>query len=194
MQDRDPVGELLGLVQVLRAEQHRRALPGEFLDAVPHFDARLRVESGGRLVQEDHRRVPDEAHGDVQAAAHASGIRRHPSLRRVSELEAGQQAVRDLAGTLQVPQSGHQHQVLPAGKGLVHGRELPSEADGLPHVRSLRGDVEAVDAGRPRVGLEQRGQDIHGRGLARAVRAKQRENAAPRHLEIHATQHTQLLV
>src|SRR6266540_4526628 len=52
VEDRDPVGELFGLVQVLRGEQHRRALPGELFDAVPHFDASLRVEPGGRLVQE----------------------------------------------------------------------------------------------------------------------------------------------
>ena len=194
VEDRDPVGELLGLVQVLRGEQHRRALPGELLDAVPHLDARLRVEPGGRLVQEDHRRIPDQAHGDVQAAAHASGVRRHPPLGRVGELEAGQQVVRDLAGVLQVPQPGHQHQVLPPGEDLVHGRELPGEADGLPHVRRLRGDVEAVDGGRPGVGLEQRGQDLHDRGLACAVGAEQGEDAAPRHVEVHAAQHVQLLV
>src|SRR6266545_3779457 len=28
VEDRDPVGELFGLVQVLRGQQHRRALPG----------------------------------------------------------------------------------------------------------------------------------------------------------------------
>src|SRR6266540_3177306 len=50
VEDRDPVGQLFGLVQVLRGEQHRRALPGELFDAVPHFDASLRVEPGGRLV------------------------------------------------------------------------------------------------------------------------------------------------
>src|SRR5215218_11210137 len=68
LEDRDPVGELFGLVQVLGGEQHRRALPGELLDAVPYLDAPLGVEPGGRLVEEDDRRIPDEAHGDVQAA------------------------------------------------------------------------------------------------------------------------------
>jgi predicted ATPase/DNA-binding SARP family transcriptional activator len=194
MQDRDPVGEVFGLVQVLRGEQHRDALPGELPDAVPHLDAGLRVEPGGRLVQEDHRRLPDEAHGDVQAAAHAAGIRRHPPARRVGEAEAGQQVVRDLAGPLQVPQPGHQDQVLPPGEDFVHGRELPGKADGLPHTPRLRGDVEAVDGGRPRVGLEQRGQDFHDRGLARAVGAEQGEDAAPRHVEVHAAQRAHLLV
>src|ERR671912_24627 len=32
LQDRDPVGELFGLVQILGGEQHRRALPGEVFD------------------------------------------------------------------------------------------------------------------------------------------------------------------
>ena len=39
----------------------------------------------------------------------------------------------------------------------------------------LRGDIEAVDAGRPRVALELRGQDVHDRGPARPVRAEQGE-------------------
>src|SRR5512133_2998104 len=38
VEDRDPVGQLFGLVQVLGGEQHRRALPGKLFDAVPHFD------------------------------------------------------------------------------------------------------------------------------------------------------------
>src|SRR5262245_32118672 len=37
MQDRDPVGELLGLVQVLHGEKHRRSAPGEFPDGLPHL-------------------------------------------------------------------------------------------------------------------------------------------------------------
>jgi hypothetical protein len=123
-----------------------------------------------------------------------SRIRRHASTRRVGELEAGQQVSRDLAGVLQVPQPGHQHQVLPPGEDFVHGRELPGEADGLPHGSRLRGDVEAIDCGRPRVGLEQRGQDFHDRGLACAVGAEQGEDAAPRHVEVHAAERAQLLV
>ena len=50
VEDRDPVGELLGLVQVLRREQHRRAAAGELLDRLPHLDARLagRARSSAR--------------------------------------------------------------------------------------------------------------------------------------------------
>lgn len=72
--------------------------------------------------------------------------------------------------------------------------ELPGEADGLPHVRRLRGDVEAIDARRPRVGFKEHGEDPHGRGLARPVGTEQGEDVAPRHVEVHAAQHFELPV
>ena len=111
------------------------------------------VEPGRRLVEEDDLRIPDEAHRDVEAAAHATRIRRHPPRGRVGQRETIEQVIRDRARVLEVPQPGDQHEVLPPAEDLVDGRELSGEADGLPHVRSLRGDIEAVDAGSPRVGL-----------------------------------------
>ena len=155
VKDRDPVGELFGLVEVLRREQHRRPLLGELLDGLPHLDAPLRVEPVRRLVEEDDRWIPDEAHRDVETATHAARIGRHPPLGRVGQPEAIEQVIRDRAGVLEVPQAGDQHEVLPATEDLVDGRELAREAERLPDVRSLRGDIEAVDDGRPRVGPEQ---------------------------------------
>src|SRR5258708_21206536 len=105
-----------------------------------------------------------------------------------------EQVIRDRARSLEVPQPGDEHKVLPPGEDFVDGRELPGEADGLPHVRRLRGDVVAIDDGRSRVGLEQSGQDFHDRGLACAVGAEQGEYAASRYGEFHAAQHLQLLV
>src|ERR1039458_10641500 len=43
VEDRDPVGELLGLVQILGREQHRRAVPGELLAGLPPLAAAPRV-------------------------------------------------------------------------------------------------------------------------------------------------------
>ena len=83
VEDRDPVGELFGLVQVLRREQHRRAAPGQFPDGLPHLEAPLGVEPGRRLVEEDDRRISDQAHRDVEAAAHATRVRRHLPRGRV---------------------------------------------------------------------------------------------------------------
>ena len=179
VEDRDPVGELLGLVQVLGGEQHSRAAAGELLDAAPHLEAGLGVQPGGRLVEEDHGRIADEAHGDVQAAPHAAGVGGHATAGRIRQLEAVQQIVGYAAGVLLVPQARHQHEVLAAGEDLVDRGELAGQADRLAHVRGLRDDVEARDRCGPRVGPEQRGQDADHRGLARAVGAEQGEDAAP---------------
>jgi hypothetical protein len=70
--DGDAVGELVGLLEVLRAEQHRGALGDERPDDLPHLVARARVEPGGRLVEEEQLGRDDEAGRDVEAAAHAA--------------------------------------------------------------------------------------------------------------------------
>jgi hypothetical protein len=194
VEDGDLVGELFGLVQVLGGEQHGGALAGELPDRLPHLDAPLRVEPGRRLVEEDHRRIPGQAHRDVETSTHSPGVRRHPPLGSVGEGETLQQVIRDPARVLEVPELGDQHKVLSPAEDLVHGRELSGEADGVPHVRRLPGDVEAGHAGHPRVRLEQRREDLHHRRLACAVRAQQGEDAAPRHVEVHATKDQQVLV
>ena len=151
------------------------------------------VEPGGRFVEEDDRRVADQAHRDVEPASHAARVRRRLAVARVGEREAGEQVVGDRARVLQVTQLGDQHEVLPAGEHLVDRGELAGQADRLAHVAGLGGDVEAVDRGGARVGLEQRRQDPHERGLAGAVRAEQREDAPRRHVEVDAAQHVQVL-
>ena len=193
VQDRDPVGELFGLVEVLGREQHRGAAAGELLDGLPHLEARLGVEPRRRFVEEDDRRVADQAHRDVEPAAHAARVRRCLAVPRLGEREAGEQVVGDRARVLQVAQPGDQHQVLPAGEHLVDRGELAGQADRLAHVAGIRGDVEAVDRGGARVGLQQRREDPHQRGLAGAVRAEQREDAPRPHVEVDAPQHLQVL-
>ena len=161
---------------------------GELPDRLPHLDPGLRVEPGRRLVEEDDRRVADEAHRDVEPSPHTARVGRHLPAGRVGEREPLEQVVGDRARVLEVSQLRDQHEVLPTAEDLVHGGELAGQAEGLPHVSGLRGDVEPVDVGRPRIRLEQRGQDPHDGGLARAVRAEQGEDATPLHLEVDAAQ------
>ena len=57
IEDPDPLREVLGLGEVVRAEEDRRIvvrpdLPDEFL----HLELRARVETGRRLVQQQHDR------------------------------------------------------------------------------------------------------------------------------------------
>ena len=73
-------------------------LAGELLDGLPHLEPRLGVEARGRLIEEDHRRVADQAHRDVEATAHAAGVGRDFARTGLGEREPGEQVVRDLAG------------------------------------------------------------------------------------------------
>ena len=124
VEDRDPVGELLGLVEVLRGEQDRGAAVGELADGLPHLQASLRVEAGGRLVEEDHRRAPDQAHREVETATHAARVGRHPPSPGVGEREAVEHVVGDPARLVEVPKLGDQHQVLASGEDVVDRGEL----------------------------------------------------------------------
>src|SRR5262249_56991661 len=53
VEDRDPIGEMIRLVQVLRGEEDRDATGGETADDLPYVAPGARVEAGGRLVEED---------------------------------------------------------------------------------------------------------------------------------------------
>jgi tetracycline repressor-like protein len=71
---RDAVGEPVGLLQVLRGEQERGAAVHEAAQHVPQLVARARIQAGGRLVEEQHRRCGDQARRQIQPPAHAAGV------------------------------------------------------------------------------------------------------------------------
>jgi hypothetical protein len=54
--DGDPVAERVGLFQVVRGEEDGHALVAQPAYLVPHVRPALRVQAGGRLVEEDHLR------------------------------------------------------------------------------------------------------------------------------------------
>ena len=58
--DGDRVGQLVGLLEVLRRQQERRALADEVADDVPHPEPAARVEAGRRLVEEQQPGPADQ--------------------------------------------------------------------------------------------------------------------------------------
>ena len=71
--DADPVGQVLGLVEVVRGQEHRRPAVAQRLEQLPERPPRLRVEAGGRLVEEEQLGPADDAQRDVEPAALAAG-------------------------------------------------------------------------------------------------------------------------
>ena len=65
----DPVGEALGLLDVVGGQQDRGARPAQVVDQVPGVMPGRRVEARGRLVEEQQIGRADDAEGEVQATA-----------------------------------------------------------------------------------------------------------------------------
>ena len=88
VEDPDPVGEVVGLVEVLRGQQHRHAVGDQLADDRPQVATAARVETGRRLVEEDQPGPDDERHRQVQPTLHAAGVGLRPPVGRVDEVEA----------------------------------------------------------------------------------------------------------
>ncbi len=58
--DDDPVGQALHLVELMAREDHAHAVVAQAGDDVAHHYATRRVDAGGRLVQEGHAGLADE--------------------------------------------------------------------------------------------------------------------------------------
>ena len=73
--DDQPVAQLLGLVHVVGGEDQGDALLLEPEQPVPQHVPGLRVEPGGRLVEQQDLGLVDQRAGDGQPALHAAGQR-----------------------------------------------------------------------------------------------------------------------
>ncbi len=190
VEDGDAVGELVGFLEVLGGEEDGDAAGDEFADDLPHGVAGAGVEAGGGFVEEDDPRAADEGHGDVEAALHAAGVGGGGLLRGVGEAEAFQQFGGDPAarGPGDQVQVGHEEHVLLAGDQAVDGGELPGDPDRGPYRLRVRREVVARHLGLPAVGGDQGGEDLDGGGLARAVRAEQREHGSGGDAQVDAVE------
>ena len=193
--DDDPVGQLIGLLHVLRRQQDGHVAGGEPLDHLPERQPASRIESGGGLVQEEHGRRGDQAHGEVETAAHPARIGLHLAPGRVGELEQFEQVAGAVLGIglAEAVEPPKHEQVLFAGQILVHRRVLAGEPNALAHLARLARYVVAVHERSAPIGREQRAQDANHRRLAGAVRTEQRQDAPAFHGEVYALEHFQVL-
>ena len=175
--DRQLRGEPVGLLEVVGGEQDRSCPARRPARAIslPHVGPHLGVEAGGRLVEEEHAAAGGRAPWRCRAAAPSrpstcarSGRRPRSRPKRVEQLvdprlELARRACRRPG---------------PAGAGSrapVASRStaglLGDDADRAPHRVGLAHDVVAGDASPCPRRPAQRGEDLHRRRLAGAVRA-----------------------
>ena len=83
----DAVGQRVGLLEVLRRQQHGDALAEQLPDGLPHPLAARRVQAGRRLVEEQDRRPRHQRRRQVEPPAHAARVALHHPVGGVGQLE-----------------------------------------------------------------------------------------------------------
>ena len=163
-------------------------LPADAL--AQHTEHRLNLgfgQTGERLVEQQHLRLGQDRHGDLQPAflaqaqilhqpvAHAlqvEGFQRLDDFRIVALAFAGVEQQRQHRRRAVRAEKG-QHQVVDDAEIVERRGELerPHQAARDPLLRRHAGDVFAMVVDRSFVGRKKTGQQIEKRGLAGAVRA-----------------------
>jgi hypothetical protein len=170
--DCNPLAELVGLLHVVGDEDDR--LPGrvQLAHELVQGDPALRVETRGRLVEEEHRRSVHDRARDHQPLRHAARERIDGAVGDVGERDPLEQGVR-LAGGVgggHAEETPVEHEVLAHAEAAIERVALGDDADELPRQRRPGDDV---DAGHPSAtGRRQHpgGQHSRRRRLAGAVR------------------------
>jgi hypothetical protein len=171
------VGETLGLVHVVRGEHDGDTGRAQLLDQLPGGVPGLRVQAGGRLVQEDQLRPPDEGGGQREALLLSAG---QPAVRGAGVLGQAQAVQQDGRVDRIGVERRHQPEELSRPGRRRHAAGLRHDADPRLQPPAVGRRVEAEHPDRARVGATEPLADLHGRGLARAVRPEQRgDRTAP---------------
>jgi hypothetical protein len=84
---RDPVGELVGLLQVLSGQHDGGPGSEQLADHRPQLRSAARVEPSGRLVEEEDPRRGDHAGGQIESAAHPTRVGPDSAVRGGGEVE-----------------------------------------------------------------------------------------------------------
>ena len=181
-QQDDPVRVGIGLLQVVRREQHGPPLLGVLPDGAPELAPALDVHAGGRLVQDQQVGVGQQRHRESQPlllAARALAdqpVRDRGDPGPAQDLAAGRCALGEQAGG--VPGGLGHGEVLEQPAGL-HDRRDQAALDRLPRV------MPVPRPGRRR--LRQAEDHVDRGGLARAVRPEQRHDLARRDGQVNVT-------
>jgi hypothetical protein len=186
-----PVGEVLGLVHVVRGQEHGLAQLAQRPDRRPCLAAGRRIKPGGGLVKEDQVGIAHQGERQVQAPALASGQMLGAHIAISGELDELDDLVdRQLANV--VP-AVHLHQLGDRQIDL-HAALLQHDAHLLAQLAAAAGGVDPQDpgltAGAGAVAL----QDLDDRRLAGSVGTQQAEHLAPCDLEAHPAHRLRLAI
>ena len=186
--DRDARAQLLELGQDVARDEDRLAERAQLAQELAQLHPGPRVEAGGRLVEEQHRRVVDEGVGQAQPLLHAARQAldvRVALLAQVDELEEVADHPPAARGR-QAVAAGEEVEVLPDLHVVVHAEDVGHEPDDPAdrgRIVAHRGTGDLRVAVR---GAQERREHPQRRGLPGPVRADEPEDLARLDVQVDA--------
>lgn len=92
--DDDPVGEFLGLLELVGGQHHRHPVAAQGIDQFPHQQPGVRVHARGGFVQENQFGAADQRAGQGEALLLAAGEPPISGARGIGQTQSGQQPAR----------------------------------------------------------------------------------------------------
>src|SRR5436309_8033996 len=178
--DEQVVREDLRLVEVVRGQENRRALPRELPQHVPDRTPAEGIQPDRGLVEEQDLRVRDHRHGDDETLAKTAGQVRCELVAMLPQAQVLHDLLRSLAGLgSRLPADETEVEDVVVGR-QEHLRPGLLRDDGDVRADRLRllEYVVAQDRCAAHARLELGGEDPQERRLPRAVAAEQAENLA----------------
>jgi hypothetical protein len=190
--DGQPVADLLDFGQQMRAQEDGLSRRTRAQQDLAHLDAANGIERRGRFIQNQELRIIDECLRQADPLQH--------SARKLGDIAPGSIAkvngLEHLLGALQELRVAHSVQCAiepqQCGWGTMVQSHVLSEK---PDATAGRDMPERVSQQLPvaRVGKHQPDGDVHGSGLACAVRAQEAENLSLLHAQGEAVQRLHLV-
>ncbi len=166
----DPIGEVFGLVEVVRRQQHRGTSFAQPLDQFPRLATRNGVEPGGRLVEEQQLGFADDAERQVDPASLASRQRADPGV----DLGGQTDHLDDLVDRARIAIAGPvEPERLAHGELLLDPRGLEHDPDPIAEIAPAVGGVGTQHRDGSRAAPAVAFEDLDGGRLAGTVVSEQ---------------------
>ena len=180
------VGDLvaaLGLVHVVGRDQHREALGGERVDLVPELAPRLRIDAGGRLVEQQQFRARQRAGAERQPLLPAAGQLAGELLLAAGQAEPFDGGARCGDRLRDAVDAADELEILAHRQVLIQAEALRHVADLALDLVGLGADVVAEAGAGAFIRRQQAAQHADRGRLAGAVRAEEAVDRAA--LDLH---------
>mmetsp|Transcript_23364 Transcript_23364/g.55525 ORF Transcript_23364/g.55525 Transcript_23364/m.55525 type:complete len:246 (+) Transcript_23364:1539-2276(+) len=187
--DVDQLMAALGLVHVMRRDQHRDALAGEQMDLVPELAPRLGVDAGRGFVQQQQARPVQQAGGEREALLPAAGQRAGQLPLPAGQAQALQRAIHRVVTVRHREQPGDEVEVLADGEVVVEPELLRHIADLALDGLALAAEIQAQHLAFTGVRRQQAAEHAQRGGFTAAVGAEEADDAAGADLQVDRIDH-----